>query len=62
MPEAAHRIHDTQPEFEHRVVHPVAVLQCGAEELDDRDPWDLLGVLEGEEEAAGRPVVGAAWR
>ena len=56
--ETRHPLHRREPQFEHGEVDALPG-RCGlAEELDDRDARDLLGVLEGEEHAGLRPHVG----
>ena len=60
--EPLHPVHRGEAQFEHRQVDALAGRQGLAEELDDRDAGDLLGVLEGEEHAGLGPLVGAASR
>ena len=47
--EALHPLHDRQAQLEDRQVDALAGRQGLAQEVDDRDARDLLGVLEGEE-------------
>ena len=57
--EPLHPLHDRQAQLEHRQVDALAGRQRLAQEVDDRDARDLLGVLEGEEHAGLAPDVGA---
>ena len=56
--EALHPLHDRQAQLEHREVDALAGRQRLAQEVEHRDPGDLLRVLEGEEHAGLGPHVG----
>ena len=56
--EPLHPVHDGQAQLEHGQVDALAGRQRLAQELDDRDAGDLLGVLEGEEHAGLGPHLG----
>ena len=57
--EALRPVDELHAHFEHReVVDALAARHRLAQEVEDRDAGDLLGVLEAEEQAAGGPLVG----
>ena len=58
MSEPLHPLHDRQPQLEHRQVDALAGRQRLAQEVEDRHAGDVLGVLEGEEDAGLAPHVG----
>ena len=61
--EALRPLHEREAHLEHREVGDALADGDGlAQEVEDADPGDLLGVLEAEEEAPGGPLVGGEAR